>query len=59
MSYLINSFDEFVENETIKFTGRDHIASCRLRAFKDMLKASSDLISVVTMKPPVFNCGTH
>ena len=46
MSYFINSFDEFVENETIKFTGRDHIASCRLRAFKDMLKASSDLISV-------------
>jgi hypothetical protein len=46
MSYLINSFDEFVENETVKFSGRDHIRSCRLKAFRDMLKASSDLINV-------------
>jgi hypothetical protein len=46
MSYLINSFDEFVENETVKFSGRDHIGSCRLKAFRDMLKASSDLFNV-------------
>lgn len=46
MSYLINSFDEFVENETIKFSGRDHIGSCRLKSFRDMLKASSDLVNV-------------
>ena len=46
MSYLINSFDEFVENETVKSSGLDHIGSCRLKAFRDMLKASSDLINV-------------
>jgi len=46
MSYLINSFDEFVENETIKFSGPNHMGNCRLKAFRDMLKASSDLVNV-------------
>jgi hypothetical protein len=46
MAYLIDSFDEFVEKETIKFSGHGHLASCRRKAFGSMLKASSDLINV-------------
>jgi hypothetical protein len=46
MAYLIDSFSEFVEKETIKFSGHGHLASCRRKAFGSMLKASSDLINV-------------
>lgn len=35
-----------MENETIKFSGSNHIRSCRLKAFRDMLKAASDLVNV-------------
>jgi hypothetical protein len=46
MAHLIDSFNGFVEKETIKFSGHGHIASCRRKAFRSMLKASSDLINV-------------
>ena len=45
MAYLIDSFNEFLERETIKFSGHGHLMSCRMKAFKSMLKASSDLIN--------------
>ena len=45
MAYLIDSFNGFVEKETIKFSGHGHLASCRMKAFRNMLKASSDLIN--------------
>ncbi|MGB5617014.1 MAG: choice-of-anchor D domain-containing protein [Desulfobacterales bacterium] len=46
MAHLIDSFNEFVEKETIKFSGHGHLVSCRMKAFGSMLKASSDLINV-------------
>jgi hypothetical protein len=46
MAHLIDSFNGFVEKETIIFSGHGHIASCRRKAFGSMLKASSDLINV-------------
>jgi hypothetical protein len=44
MANLIDSFNEFVEKETIQVSGHGHLASCRMKAFRNMLKASSDLI---------------
>ena len=45
MAELIESFNECVENESVEGSGPGRSASGRLKAFGNMLKASSDLIS--------------
>ncbi len=45
MSDIINSFNEFLENKTLKISGPDRTALSRLRVLRHMLKASSDLIN--------------
>lgn len=45
MADLIDSFNKFVKNKTIKPSGPVCSARCRLKTFGNMLKASSDLIN--------------
>jgi hypothetical protein len=45
MTYLIEALDEFIENETIRFSGRASVANRRMQAFRNMINASSDLIN--------------
>jgi hypothetical protein len=45
MSDLINSFNKFLEDQTIKISGPSRTALSRLKVFRNMLKASSDLIN--------------